>query len=365
MNREDNQLITKSNVLIQETIDDLDKRELYLMAVLLSEFKALNPDARCLNDVKQKTVTLTVTEFLNFLDLDVHSGSNQEYCKKLIIHFQNRAFFTWIDDKKYSVRTPMFRNIKIPPHWFDKTNDDYDIQFEFLEEFINFIAVDDRYTTLFKKSILSLKSTASIKLYQLLKSYSNKDWDTTISVDELRLKLGMTSKSYDRFDRFYDRGIQRSIDEINAHTEINVSAKKNKNQRDKRKVESITFKIRNADKKHSEWDMTFPNIKLTNSEYTEIKQWTSYPDWKRCCRDLQEKLDAGIDIRNHYKWIVGHHKELEKKQLKKLTQSEEPNRSNSKPSVRKLPNGERLKSTPGFDIHEIQRKAMFNDDYDV
>ena len=39
----DNQLITKSNVLIQQSVDELNRREQYLMAILLSEFKAANP----------------------------------------------------------------------------------------------------------------------------------------------------------------------------------------------------------------------------------------------------------------------------------------------------------------------------------
>lgn len=316
MNREDNQLITKSNVLIQQSIDELEKRELYLMAVLLSEFKALNPDARCLSDVQNKTVTLTVTEFLNFLDLNVDSGSNQEECKKLIAHFQGRAFFTWVDDK-YAHRTPMFSDIEIPKHWTDETiaNQDkvYDINFTFMDTFIKYIAVDERYTTLFKKSILSLKSAPSIKLYQLLKSYGNKNFDTTISVADLRLKLGMTSKAYDVFKDFYKRGIQKPIDEINKHTEINVTVKKNQSKKDKRVVESLTFHIKDSQKKKSDWDFDFPKVKLTNAEYLEISEWKTYPSWKQCCKDLQKLLDEGKDIRNHYKWIVGHHRELQEK----------------------------------------------------
>lgn len=316
MNREDNQLITKSNVLIQQSIDELEKRELYLMAVILSEFKALNADARCLTDVKNKTVTLNVTEFLNYLDLDIDSGSNQEECKKIITHFQGRAFFTWVDDK-YANRTPMFENIQIPKHWIDETiekpNRVYDINFTLNDRFIDYIAVREEYTTLFRKSILSLKSAPSIKLYQLLKSYGNKDFDTTITVSELRLKLGLTSKAYDRFGNFYARGIEKPLEDINKHTEINVTVKKNQGKKDKRIVESLTFHIKNAEKKHKGWDYSFPDVSLNASEYEEIKQWITPIHWKTVCADLQKQLDEGKDIRNHYKWIAGHYRELLKK----------------------------------------------------
>lgn len=330
MNREDNQLITKSNVLIQDTVDDLTRREQYLMAVLLAEFKAANMEAESIDDVTEKITTITLSELSNYIDIDIHSGTTALF-KETIRHFQSRAFYWFAvneNDEHRVRRYPMFDYVEIPEYWFDDSIAVPDrtskIKFKWNDEFIPLIIGNKPFTELWKASILSLKSGIAIKLYQLLKSFANKDWDTTITVAELRLKLGMTSKSYDRFDRFYDRGIQKPIDEINKHTEINVTAKKNPSKSDKRRIESITFKIKNVDKKHGDWDASFPNVKLTNAEYTNIKQWTSYPDWKRCCRDLQEKLDEGKDIRNHYKWILGHHRELEDKYQKTLTaQSDE------------------------------------------
>ena len=150
--------------------------------------------------------------------------------------------------------------------------------------------------------------------------YANKVKPTTISVADLRMKLRMTSKSYDRFERFYDRGIKKSLEEINKHTEITVEATKNPSKRDKRVIESITFKIQNSDKKYT-WDDSmkrFPDVKLTRAEYDEIKQWKTYPDWKKCCEDLQKYLLDSGKRPNHYKWLVGHHRELEEKHQKTL-----------------------------------------------
>lgn len=315
MNRADNQLITKSNVLIQDTVDELNRREQYLMAVLLAEFKASNPNAETLEEVTERTTIITLSELSNYIDIDIHSGSTKLF-KETIKHFQSRAFYWYVAEGR-ARRYPMFKFVEVPEYWFDESIAIPDrtslIKFEWSEEFIPLIVGSKPFTELWKASILSLKSGIAIKLYQLLKSYANKDWDTTITVSELRLKLGMTSKSYDRFCDFYRRGIENPIKEINEHTEINVIAKKNPSKSDKRRIESITFKIKNADKRHGDWDSAFPKVKLTNAEYTNIKQWNTYPDWKRCCTDLQKQLDEGKDIRNHYKWIAGHHRELEKK----------------------------------------------------
>lgn len=105
----DNQLITKSNVLIQQSVDELNRREQYLMAILLSEFKAANPKATCLAEMQTDTITIKLTEFINYLGLNKDSGRNIDNYKNTIAHFQSRAFFVWLDDK-YANRTPMFSN---------------------------------------------------------------------------------------------------------------------------------------------------------------------------------------------------------------------------------------------------------------
>lgn len=345
MNRADNQLITKSNVLIQDTVDELNRREQYLMAVLLAEFKAANPNAETLEEVTERTTIITLSELSNYIDIDLRSGTTQLF-KETIKHFQSRAFYWYVAEGR-ARRYPMFKFVEVPEYWLDESitipDRTSEIKFQWSEEFIPLIVGSKPFTELWKASILSLKSGIAIKLYQLLKSYANKDWDTTITVSDLRIKLGMTSKSYDRFDRFFDRGITAPIKEINEHTEINVTAKKNPCKNDKRRIESITFKIKNVDKRHGDWNFAFPKVKLTNAEYTNIKQWTTYPDWKSCCEDLQKKLDEGVDIRNHYKWIIGHHKKLEEKY--KQTQSFEWQQSHTKDEI------------------DEQYRALFNNPY--
>lgn len=230
----DNQLITKSNVLIQQSVDELNRREQYLMAILLSEFKAANPKATCLAEMQTDTITIKLTEFINYLGLNKDSGRNIDNYKNTIAHFQSRAFFVWLDDK-YANRTPMFSNIQIPKHWVDDgvpfDEKEYDINFKFHEIFIENLLCSSNFTELFKRSIIHLKSEKAIKLYQLLKSHAAQEFDTTYSVSDLRLRLGMTSKSYDVFKDFFKRGIADPVKEINENTEIFVKVVKNKSKK--------------------------------------------------------------------------------------------------------------------------------------
>ena len=70
---EDNQLITKSNALIQGTIDSMSVKEVKLMAVLLAEYKKYYDEDNTLTQTM-----LNRREFLNYLDINKDSGRNYE-----------------------------------------------------------------------------------------------------------------------------------------------------------------------------------------------------------------------------------------------------------------------------------------------
>lgn len=331
MNKETNHdLIIRSNSSLQYAFDDLNKkREQYLLAVLLAEFKADNPNAEIPEQVKQKTTTLTLPELCNYLGINFHDGRNLESYKNIIKEFNRNAFIQFVDSSTNRGGViNMFEKITYPDKWnkLDSSNEDTNIYFTWSNSFLPHIVCNTHFTKLFKSSILGLSAPSSIKLYQVLKTYCNKDKPTEISVEDLRTKLRMTSKSYNRFDRFYERGIKKPLEEINANTEIHVTATKNKV---KNKVVSITFKIRNAEQKKDNWDIQFPDVKLTDTEYNKIKEWITPIHWKKCCIDLQEKLDQGIDIRNHYKWIVSHHENLLTKLEEKTKQKKSEDNSNT------------------------------------
>ena len=105
---EDNKLITKSNALIQGTINNMTVKEVKLMAVLLAEYKKFYD--------KDNTLTQTILnrrEFLNYLDVSVDSGRNYEILNNVLENFQQQAYCRWVNqEKKTNNITPYFKNIE-------------------------------------------------------------------------------------------------------------------------------------------------------------------------------------------------------------------------------------------------------------
>lgn len=305
---EDNQIYTKSNVLIQGTIDKMTVKETKLMAVLLSEFKHYyDKNNSC------TTTVLNRREFLNYLEINT-GGMNYQVLDRVLDDFSTKARCKWIDERDNSRNiTFYFKNIKYNTSISGNT----DIVFEWNDKMTPLlVGMDANYTQMFRKNILSLRSKKAIVLYELLKSYSALDVIRPFTVEELRDRLDMNSKSYDVFTDFYKRGINEPIKEINENTDIEVSVKKIKDSRNKRKIKSLQFTIKNKGSKKV-WFDEFQNIKLTETEYRTITQEFYIDDafvGKRLVAQLSKVKDEKPDsIRNDFKQLEKYYKaELKK-----------------------------------------------------
>ena len=138
----DNQLITKSNQLIQETINNMSVKEVKLMAVLLAEYRnAYDKNSLCTQTI------LNRKEFLNYLDVNT-GGTNYEYLNSVLDKFATKAYCQWQDPTtKRSNITFYFKNIS-----YNTTNNgNTDIIFTWNEEMTPFIVgLDKNFTKIFK-----------------------------------------------------------------------------------------------------------------------------------------------------------------------------------------------------------------------
>lgn len=294
---EDNQLITKSNALIQGTINNMTVKEVKLMAVLLAEYKKYYD--------KDSSLTQTILnrrEFLNYLDVSIDSGRNYEILNNVLETFQQQAYCRWVNqEKKTNNITPYFKNIEYNTQEEQGNNNIVFTWNEYITPMV--VGLDANFTKIFKKNILALQSKKAITLYELLKSYAGRTFPPTITIEELREKLDMKSSSYNAFKYFYKRGIADPIKEINENTDIFVSVTKNKDSKDKRRVISLTFKIKDQSEKKVWWD-EYPNIKLTEEEYRTVTNWSNC---KFYVRQLHDVLSSGKIIRNHFKQLEKYH----------------------------------------------------------
>lgn len=133
-----------------------------------------------------------------------------------------------------------------------------------------------QYTSYRLSNILSLSSSYSIRLYELLRKWSFLDkWES--SVEEIREKLGAVTKSYLLYGNFKNKILLPAIKEVNEQTDLSISFKEIKKGRS---VERIEFTIRQAPEKE---------IKISEkSKNPEPKQ----PKIQTENEDIRKRLNA-------------------------------------------------------------------------
>ncbi|MGE7921203.1 replication initiation protein [Viridibacillus sp. NPDC093762] len=84
------------------------------------------------------------------------------------------------------------------------------------------IGLRETYTTYKLEYILGLKSTYSIRLYEICKKWIFHKRKIKVELKLLRDMLGATKKSYDKYSNFKKK-LDESIDEVNDLTDIHIS----------------------------------------------------------------------------------------------------------------------------------------------
>ncbi len=290
----------------------MDVKELKLMAVLLAEFhNAYRGDDMCTQTIINRR------EFLNFLGINV-GGMNYSFLDKILEDFQQRAVCKWIDGRKSNHITPYFKDIK-----FNTEEDDgnTDIVFTWNDCIIPLVVgLDKNFTKMFKRNILALGSKKAIILYELMKSYMCRSFPVKITVEDLRKRLDLLTDYYNR-PKYVLKKLEETAKEVNENTDIIVNYVKNKNPKDKRKVESLTFTVKDQAERKVWWE-EFPEIKLSDEQYQQVKTWVEPVHFRTLLVQMQQLMDKGRHIRNQYKWLCTQHEKLLKKSEKIEAKSE-------------------------------------------
>ncbi len=112
------------------------------------------------------------------------------------------------------------------------------------------------------ENILMLKSSYSVRVYELLKQYQSIG-KREFNIDNLRSYLGIEENEYTRFTNFESRVVKIAEREINEYTDLNISYIKNKKGRN---IVSITFTI---DSKEDNAYITYLNENYNIKEFKE------------------------------------------------------------------------------------------------
>jgi plasmid replication initiation protein len=196
--------VVKSNDLIQKSRFQLTPQEQKIVLYLISKIKP--------NDVTLKEYAFGVGEFCKVCGLNT-SGANYKYIKHTIKELSDKSIWiklengtetlmrwinkAWINQKSGMIRLRLDDDMK--PY---------------------LLQLKDRFTQYELFYTLAMKSQYSIRLYEILKSYSNQN-KKKFDIEELKKML--FAENYTRFPDFKRKVIDISMREINEFSDMNVT----------------------------------------------------------------------------------------------------------------------------------------------
>lgn len=350
-----NDLITKSNEIIQNKTSNGSYLQNQIIAALIA-----NRMSNFVEDEIDMKFTLTRNELLDMLKRKSRGGREYKTIGDELSKFNQTCILTWEEkyereNGEYTQRTmsmPFFKNLAYYA-------DTQEIEAEWNTEIIPYLrALSSCYTSYSLSDYLNLGSNHAQVLYELMKSYLGQGY-ITYDVDVLREKLGCTKDYYKTFNRFNDKILRKDIKEINENTDINVAITKRIKGKDGKTIQSLLFEIKSKEIKKA-WLPEYPTVLLTEKEYDKLfHKDLNVPLVKQCMYRLHSFLTSNptTTIKNHYRKIMEYYNAW-----KNESEWEQTTFSSNR---NKRPKSSVCKSLiePSFDIKEIERKAMYDDDY--
>lgn len=269
-NQQRDMKVVKKNALIQKSTFSLSLLQHKIVSYFISKCKPY--------DDITTVYTVSLKEFCEVCGIKVDGSNNISYIKKVLNDIYNQSICIEDEQKIKWVR------------WFDKLEiqkGKWDIVFSFsstMEEYLfNLRYQFTQYPLLY---ILPMKHKSSIRLYELLKSFSNLGYcSMTLDVLKKRIDAQNYTKSYD----LKRRCIDPAIEEINTYTDIRVSYTLRK---DGREYKEISFIIEEQPRLLQHLNEIRAREALTPDPNTTFKAF------QRAIEQVDKKVHNQIDNQN-------------------------------------------------------------------
>lgn len=225
------ELVVKDNALIQASYTlDLAEQRLILLAIIEARNKS--------QGITQDTL------------LEIHASS---YAKQFNIN--DKTAYTVVKDASkglfdryvtYHDKNPKnSKDRSFHCRWIDKAGIEPDsgiVYIRFTSDVIPLITrLESHFTSYEIDKVANLTSSYAIRLYEILISWREVGKTPKYEIDDLRSKLGVEPKQYQRMNNFKARVLELAIDQINEHTDITA----NYNQHKRGKViTAISFSLK-------------------------------------------------------------------------------------------------------------------------
>ena len=245
------ELVVKDNALIQASYTlDLAEQRLILLAIIEARNKS--------QGITQDTL------------LEIHARS---YAKQFNIN--DKTAYTVVKEASkglfdryvtYHDKNPKNgKDRSFHCRWVDKVGVEPDsgiVYIRFTSDVIPLITrLESHFTSYEIDKVANLTSSYAIRLYEILISWRDVGKTPKYEIEDLRSKLRVEPKQYQRMNNFKARVLELAIDQINKYTDITANYNQHKKGRVITAI-SFTFKSKQSDKQIANNDF----IKMTDKQ---------------------------------------------------------------------------------------------------
>ena len=230
-------LVQKRNVLTDMRSDqDWTLQEMRFFAIYLSRINS--------RDVTTRVVRFPIIDFQAIMNLG--SRVKIDHTKEVTNRLLSKIVHVELERGGYTA-FQLFKECTVTQDDYGEWYMEIDAHDKALPLMFDF---KDQYYSYRLTNVLSLKSTNQHHMYELLKRYE-KIGTLVISVDELRLKLGLDADEYQRFNNFKTDVLEVCKKAMAEHTDIKFTYASEGKRGKHGKVLNLRFDIK-GNKKHTE-----------------------------------------------------------------------------------------------------------------
>jgi len=222
-----NQLVVKSNEIIQKARFNFTIEEQKIIAYLVSKVKP--------EDSFFEPFNFSVQDFCEVCGISSNGGSVYKHIKDTLKRLSDKSI--WVKTgKKGEVLVRLLQRIEL-----DEYSSSITVRFdEMMVPYLLYLR--EQFTQYQLRNVIAMESKYSPRLYELLKSYEGLHKPITFDIEYLKEKF--FAQTYDRYPDFKRKVIDMAVSEINRFTDIIVTYV---TEKDGRKVARIVFTIQRKD----------------------------------------------------------------------------------------------------------------------
>lgn len=207
-------LVVKGNELIQQNRFELSLSEQKTIAFICSMIKPIPAIDRANKVPFQLDYEFNIRDYCKVCGIDYNNGKNYADVKATLKKLSDRS--QWLDDGNGEVLVRWLAKVRT-----NKKSGKALVELD--RDLVPFLFdLGQKFTQYQLYNILAMKSAFSVRIYELIKSYSFQK-SKTLEVDELkRLLMVDDVKSYNNFADFKKRVLDKAQEEINELTDLNI-----------------------------------------------------------------------------------------------------------------------------------------------